>query len=453
MRSWRSLLIVFVGLLLVGVAWFTWQPAVAQDGVAVSDATCISTLNSLWTTASDACIGKPEGYICNGGSAPTVDPSGAVSSALSPVGALVDAQLVNALHTSVLSTTGVGVMWLRLTAPLQVTGLLLGDVSVRNVAPAGFPAWQSMVVETGAETTVPCAAVPQNAAIFQNTGDSEASIVVNGASVRLSGTVLVRTDPSNTIFISLSGQSSVIALGQEQPLWTGEQLSVPYNPGDFSRPANVATTPEPLDVSLLQNIPVALLDRPVLLPQPGYVATEGAVNLRAAPNTNAPILIQVPAGQVMSVLGRNTAGDWYHVRLDSGETGWMLASLLRRNVGTIQAVYEATPFPPQRFGDLGHIGKVRAPAGVNLRSGPDVGFPVITVLADGTQVNLLARSPYSPWVKVESGSASGWLALITLDTQAYIDALPVDNSVPPPPPPTTVPGSFGNAFPDPRGGG
>jgi uncharacterized protein YgiM (DUF1202 family) len=455
MRSWRSFLIIFVSLLLVGAVWLTTrqvtaQPA-AQDGVAVSDATCISTLNALWTTASDACIGKPDGYICNGGSAPQIEPGGAVSSALAPVGALVDAQTVNALHTSVLSTTGVGVMWLRIAAPLQVTALLLGDVSLRNVTPADFPAWQSMVVETGAETTVPCAAVPQNALIVQSTGDSAASVVVNGASIHLSGTVLVRTDSADTLFISLSGQSSVIALGQEQALWTGEQLTVPYTPGDFSRPAGVPTQSQPLDVGLLANIPVALLDRPVLLPQPGYVETEGAVNLRTAPNTDAPILVQVPAGQVMSVLGRNTAGDWYHVRLDSGATGWMLAHLLRRNVGTIKAIYEATPLPPQRYGDLGHIGKVQAPAGVNLRNGPDVGFPVIGVLTDGTQVNLLARSPYSPWVKVESGGVTGWLALITLNTEAYIDALPVDNDVPPPPPPTTVPGSFGNAFPDPQG--
>jgi hypothetical protein len=129
----------------------------------------------------------------------------------------------------------------------------------------------------------------------------------------------------------------------------------------------------------------------------------------------------------------------------------MLAHLLRRNIGTIQAIYEATPLPPQRYGDMGHIGKVQAPAGVNLRIGPDVGFAVVGVLTDGTQVNLVARSPYSPWVKVESGGVSGWLALITLNTEAYIDALPVDNDVPPPPPPTTVPGSFGNAFPDPQG--
>ena len=44
----------------------------------------------------------------------------------------------------------------------------------------------------------------------------------------------------------------------------------------------------------------------------------------------------------------------------------------------------------------------------------------------------------------------GWLALITLQTQAVIEALPIDYDVPPPPQPTRVPGSFGNAFPDPN---
>jgi hypothetical protein len=44
------------------------------------------------------------------------------------------------------------------------------------------------------------------------------------------------------------------------------------------------------------------------------------------------------------------------------------------------------------------------------------------------------------------------VALITLDTQAYIDALPVDYQAPGIPTPTVVPGSFGNAFPDPNAG-
>jgi hypothetical protein len=42
---------------------------------------------------------------------------------------------------------------------------------------------------------------------------------------------------------------------------------------------------------------------------------------------------------------------------------------------------------------------------------------------------------------------------LTLDTLAFLEALPIDWSAPPPPAPPTatrVPGSFGNAFPDPN---
>jgi hypothetical protein len=45
----------------------------------------------------------------------------------------------------------------------------------------------------------------------------------------------------------------------------------------------------------------------------------------------------------------------------------------------------------------------------------------------------------------------GWLALISLQTEAVVDALPIDYNVPPPPAPTRVPGTYDNAFPDPNG--
>jgi hypothetical protein len=128
----------------------------------------------------------------------------------------------------------------------------------------------------------------------------------------------------------------------------------------------------------------------------------------------------------------------------------MLAQLLTGNVGPIQAVYAATPLPPQRYGELGSSGRIAAPAGVNIRSGPDAAFPSVALVGDGTLVQLLARSPYSPWVKVEINGVIGWVALITIQTQAFFDALPIDFNVPPPPAPTRVPGTFGNAFPDPN---
>ncbi|MBZ0300476.1 MAG: SH3 domain-containing protein, partial [Anaerolineae bacterium] len=329
------------------------------------------------------------------------------------------------------------------------------DVTVRNIAQPDFPAWQSLVVETASETSA-CGAAPANAFVVQTPINPETSlvetsgIVINGTSLVLSGTVLVQTRESETLFVNLGGRSRVVARGQEQPLLTGEQISVPYAPGDFSIPAGSPSIAIPFDVALVSNLPVGLLDRPLQIPQPGYVSTGGQVNLRTAPNTDGALLWQVPAGEVMSVLGRNPAGDWLHVQLSNGLTGWMFADLLIQNLGSVQAVYEETPLPPQRYGALGTTARVVAPAGLNLREAPDVQFGLIVTLPVETQVNLLARSPYSPWVKVENGGVVGWAALIALETQAVINALPIDYDVPPPPAPTRVPGSFGNAFPDPR---
>jgi hypothetical protein len=131
----------------------------------------------------------------------------------------------------------------------------------------------------------------------------------------------------------------------------------------------------------------------------------------------------------------------------------MLAELLASSVGDITAVYSATPMPPQRLGELGTRARVRAPAGVNLRRGPDATFPAIGIVSDGTLVDLIARSPYmNGWIKINAGGTVGWLSLLALETQAYLDALPIDYQAPAMPTATPVPGSFGNAFPNPNGG-
>jgi hypothetical protein len=127
----------------------------------------------------------------------------------------------------------------------------------------------------------------------------------------------------------------------------------------------------------------------------------------------------------------------------------MFAELLNDNTSAIYLTYENTPAPPVRYGTPSLTATVIAPDGVNLRDAPDVTFNAIGFLPFGTTVNLAARSPYSPWVRVDYNGTTGWLALITLETNAYIDALPIDYNVPPPPEPTRIPGSWGNAFPDP----
>lgn len=422
----------------------------AQDNALISAEICRPVLERMWAEATTACINKPAGYVCNGGDALTVEPAGPVSNALAPMGALVEVGAVDLLRTTpiVAEIGSAGVAYLRGGDSLPFTGLLIGDVTLRDVTPPDFPAWTSFVVETSPELSS-CAAAPLNLLTLQSAPGASVRIVVNSVSLLLNGTVVVRTDAGSTLFIAISGQAAVLAAGQERAFLTGEQISVPHHAGDVTAVSGPPNAPLPFDPMALQSLPVALLDRPIILPQPGYVTTQGAVNMRAEPSVNSGIILQVPPGEVLSVLGSSNDGSWYHVRRLNGESGWMLAELLSQNIGTIATVYDATPLPPQRYGELGTRGRVLAPAGVNLRLGPDVTFPALTLLNDGTLVNLLARSPYSPWVKVDASGSVGWLALITIETQAYIDALPVDFSAPPIPTPTLIPGSFGNAFPDP----
>ena len=277
-------------------------------------------------------------------------------------------------------------------------------------------------------------------------------MAVNGSSLILGGTVLVATDGARTIFIGLSGESSVLAMGQQQLLLAGEQVNVAYNSGAVAAPSAPPSAPAPLDMSYLWNLPVPLFDRPLILPQPGFASTQGPINLRVAPDVYSGVITQVPGGQALTILGRNPDDTWYHVRLEDGETGWMLAELLAANVGEIDAVYEKTPLPPQRYGELGTQGRVHAPAGVNLRRGPEATYPSVGIIADGTVVDLLAQSPYhNSWVKVDADGLVGWLSLLTIETQAFIDALPVDYTAPPMPTATPIPGSSGNAFPNPNG--
>ncbi len=443
MKTLFTKLPLIFSFLLIGAALLA--PLEAQD------ADCATVLQTRWADASSACINQPSGYVCNGGDPPAAEPSGLVSNSLAPLGALVDVTAVHAIRTAPVApeSNSLGVAWLRLPAPLNLTMLMIGNVTLFDVTPPDLPAWTSSVIQTS--TALPaCAAAPRNLVVLQTS--SETRLTINSVSLDFTGTVLVATDDTSTIFMTLEGQTSVLAMAQQQTVPPGEQVSVAYQAGNVSAAGAPPGLAIPLDNSYLNNLPVPLFDRPLILPQSGFASTQGAVNLRVSPDLYSSVITQVPGGQPLTVLGSNPDQTWYNVRLGDGQTGWMLAELLASNIGAITTTYSQTPLPPQRYGDLGTRGRVHAPNGVNLRRGPDVTFPAIGIIADGTLVDLLARSPYqNGWIKVDDNGTIGWLSLLTLETQAYLDALPIDYNAPPMPTPTVIPGSFGNAYPDPNG--
>lgn len=423
---------------------------------AAENATCWPMLESFFTAASEVCLGQADDHFCNGGINPQTEPT--ISETPLFPGELIPVNEVDYIHTDAFAPDGRagGLAWMRVSGT-QMRGILIGDVGIRDVTPveAGFPKWTAMIVETG-DTLSDCAAIPRSAFMVQSNVPFEViastRVVINGASLDLRGTIIIHTLGNNTIFSAIEGEARIIANGGTQPLVAGQSVQITHEPDDFSRAVSQPGPAVPYDYSLLENIPVALLDRGTVLPQPGFVSTEGQVNMRAAPDINGSLLYQIPAGRTMAVLGSDPTGEWFHVRLTTGESGWMFANLLRRNHGVISTTYSATPQPVQRFGDLGTKATVISGADATLREAPDALFAAIGAVPNGTEVQLIARSPYSPWVKIDNNGQVGWLALSVLDTKSIIESLPVDFDVPPPPtppPPTRVPGSWGGAFPDP----
>jgi|GEM_PF-348128 len=438
----------------------TRPPSATPDRVAL-DAQCDNILRGLYTAAGEACLGQPSGFLCNGGHPPKVEPANLTSS-IALAGSLVEAQSVDWINSAPLLTNNSGgLMYLHLEDEIQMNAMLLGDVELRDVTPPGLnlPKWQSMTVRTRHPDRGVCAGLPYSAFVVQGQYGVPSRLVINGVSIDLNGTLVVQThdlgESLRAAFIMIEGQARFLVFGQERVVYAGQQLDVTYVDDAFMQPQNIPSGAQPLTPSMIANLPIVILDRPVLLPEPGYVTASGNVNMRAEPDADSRLLYQVPAGTVMSVLGRTAEGDWLHVRLGNGETGWMFAELLGGEPGVVRAVYEATPVPPQRYGKLGRTGVVNVSAGSNLRTAPDATFPVVLTLPRGTEVELLARSAYSPWVKVRTGNTEGWVALFTLDTRATIRFLPVDYDAPLPARPTATPDfgfGGGHAYPDPRGG-
>lgn len=413
--------------------------------------TCETRLPAFYTDATASCLDTiSANTICNGGAAPQVIPAGPVANSLAAAGATVPVGVVDAITGAPFNAEGTsgGIVYLR----VQETGmnaLLLGEVNVQDMIEpdAGFPAWTALQVVTAGPPSG-CFAAPRNALVMQNEALlTPIRVVVNSASLDIEGTVLVYTEGTQTVFVVIEGIVRVLAAGEAQTLVAGQSTRVNYAEGDWSFPLAGPLLPAPYSPGVTDNMPVEMLDRVVVLPQPGFVATGAPVNLRTGPGTEYGIIYQVPAGQTMTILGRNPAGDWYHVRLLDGTTGWMFAELLRRNHGAIAAVYQSTPLPPQRYGDAGRLAYTLSE--VTMRSAPHVGFEPIYPLRGGTELEVVARSPYSPWVRVQAEGATGWVPLLNLDTRVVVQSLPVDYSVPLPPEPTEIPGLSGFAFPDP----
>ena len=169
----------------------------------------------------------------------------------------------------------------------------------------------------------------------------------------------------------------------------------------------------------------------------GIVMT-GALNVRSGPGLEFGIVATAYQGHAVAVLGRSGFNTWVQVRTFAGVVGWSNSNYMQMNVplnnlpvvGAAPVPPGATPIPPTA------IGVVNTGA-VNVRSGPDYTYSIVTIAYQGYTFTLLGRTADNAWVRVRMvDTTEGWVNASALNTNVPIASLPVAAT---PAPPATGP--------------
>ncbi|MEW6064732.1 MAG: SH3 domain-containing protein [Bacillota bacterium] len=158
------------------------------------------------------------------------------------------------------------------------------------------------------------------------------------------------------------------------------------------------------------------------------VVTADSLNVRSGPGTQHGIAGKVKKGDRLAVLSQS--GDW--IKVQSGSTtGWVASWLVK--VQNAPAAPVNTPSSPPAAGS-GKVAVVTADS-LNVRSGPGTQHGIAGQVKKGDRLTVLSQS--GDWIKVQSGSTTGWVANWLVSVQAVQNtpakpAAPPANSAPVP---------------------
>jgi uncharacterized protein YraI len=157
----------------------------------------------------------------------------------------------------------------------------------------------------------------------------------------------------------------------------------------------------------------------------GTVVT-GALNVRSGPGTQYGSIAVIYQGATATLIGRNADSTWVKIRLSNGTEGWVNASLIQMNVPISNLpVADSSTTPGQPTQPIAYNAVVTTGA-LNVRSGPSLDYPSVTVINRGTEMNLIGRSATTGWVQVMlPGGQQGWVNPNYIYTTININALPV----------------------------
>lgn len=129
---------------------------------------------------------------------------------------------------------------------------------------------------------------------------------------------------------------------------------------------------------------------------PGTTTTTSDLNLRAGPSTADAVLLVMPPGGAVELLGESANG--YELVAYNGTTGWAFAGYLASGGD-----------PPVATPDPGSTGGATTTSELNLRAGPSAADSVLSVIPNGAAVTV-DGAPQNGFYPISYSGQSGWAA-------------------------------------------
>ncbi|MGF1507667.1 MAG: SH3 domain-containing protein [Anaerolineae bacterium] len=189
--------------------------------------------------------------------------------------------------------------------------------------------------------------------------------------------------------------------------------------------------------------------------QPQAYVSTGALNVRTGPGFDYSVIAVVVYGEGMNLLGRNATAEWAYAEFASGLEGWVGTGGIVSNANLFNLpIVDLEGNPPDDDdptatpnthtptntpvltatlpGPTDDTAVVTA-AALNVRSGPGVGYSILTAVGRGTELEMIGRSLDNEWTQVELDSGLiGWVSTfyIEFDAQAFADLPVTDETAP-----------------------
>jgi uncharacterized protein YgiM (DUF1202 family) len=154
--------------------------------------------------------------------------------------------------------------------------------------------------------------------------------------------------------------------------------------------------------------------------------------MRSGPGVSFGVVAIIYRNQVVTLIGRNADSTWVKIVVPNNVVGWVNPAYLISSVPVASLPVVDAAVPPAPGGPTAAV----ATGALNVRSGPDVGFPVLTVVTQGQALALLGRNSASTWAYVTApNGVKGWVNASLITPTVPISSLPITENVIPTPAP------------------